>query len=55
MLSEKKKQIPAIYECCKCGHKYILGPGPQSPCYKCGSLYLKWLNYEKLNKKYFHN
>jgi Zn finger protein HypA/HybF involved in hydrogenase expression len=48
-------KIKAIYECCKCQHTYEGRPGPQLPCPLCHSKYLKWLNYEELNKKYFKN
>ena len=47
--------IIAKYRCCKCGYEYDGFPGPQDPCIKCGSLYMEWLNYEELNKKYFHH
>ena len=45
--------IIAQYKCCKCHHKYNGKPGPQDPCHKCGSLYIKWLNYDELYRKYF--
>jgi rRNA maturation endonuclease Nob1 len=47
--------IIAKYRCCKCNYEYDGISGPQNPCPRCGSLYLKWINYEDLNKKYFHH
>lgn len=47
------KIIPAEYECVKCNHKWTDKPGPitfngtETKCPSCGSLYMKWLNYER--------
>lgn len=39
------------FECCSCGYRY------ENSCYntqcpKCGHLYVKWINYEKLAADY---
>ena len=44
----------AQYLCLKCGHEYAHKPRP-TECPKCGHLYVKWLNYAEMNKKYFKN
>jgi len=35
------------YECLECLHIYMGNPGMQDDCKKCGSRYIKWLNWEK--------
>lgn len=35
------------YECCKCGVRFKWQNGPTGPNPCCGSLYRKWLDYEK--------
>ena len=37
--------------CLKCGHRWEAVHGPQD-CPKCGHLYVKWLNYDEMRKKY---
>lgn len=44
----------AKYQCEKCKFKYEHKPYP-TQCPKCGHLYVKWLNYEEMNKKIFKN
>ncbi|MHA1232624.1 MAG: hypothetical protein ACTSPQ_18485 [Candidatus Helarchaeota archaeon] len=48
-------EVIAKYECCNCFYKYEATPGPQPTCPRCGSLYMKWTNYNEVNKRYFHN
>ena len=44
--------ILAKYECVKCGFQWVQPPD-QVTCPKCKHLYIKWLNYDELNEKYF--
>ncbi len=42
------KQDPvAVYECTSCGYRYIDEPRTQDDCRRCGSNYMKWLNYKE--------
>lgn len=36
----------AKYKCIKCNFEFEGSPGPTT-CYKCGSLYVRWENYDK--------
>lgn len=46
----------AEYQCIACGHEWIgwCGPGaveedePPLACQTCGSIYVKWANYEEM-------
>ena len=40
-------KVLAIFECVSCKHTFSNTPGPHNECFKCGSLYLNWLNYEQ--------
>ncbi len=44
----------AKYQCQKCKFKYEHQPRV-TQCPQCGHLYVKWLNYEEMNEKYFKN
>lgn len=35
-----------LYECCRCKAKWSGPPDSQTHCAHCGSLYVKWVNYE---------
>ena len=54
---ERKAAMPTTgkYKGLKCGYEFELTPNRQASCIKCGHLYVKWVNYEELNRKYFHN
>jgi len=41
----------AIFKCLKCDYKWKDMTGP-TQCPKCGHLYVKWVNYEQLAKKW---
>jgi Zn finger protein HypA/HybF involved in hydrogenase expression len=43
--------IIAENECLNCHHKWSDKPGPVT-CPKCGSEYVKWLNYEQLAEQH---
>jgi Zn finger protein HypA/HybF involved in hydrogenase expression len=43
----KQYKIIAEYKCCNCNFKYQHPPMP-TQCPKCGSDYVKWVNYNKL-------
>jgi DNA-directed RNA polymerase subunit RPC12/RpoP len=51
----------ARYKCLQCGHAFMGDPGPTTTrggqprpnaCSKCGSMYVKWVNYESWRKKH---
>ena len=42
-----RKKLIAKFKCLKCKHEYT-GPTGPTECPKCGHLYVKWLNYNKL-------
>lgn len=48
-------QLTGEYKCLKCGYEFELTPNRITSCIECGHDYVKWLNYEELNDKYFHN
>ncbi|MBA7681549.1 hypothetical protein ES703_89889 [subsurface metagenome] len=41
--------MKAEYRCLKCQHQWKADPGP-TPCPWCGHDYVKWLNYEEMEK-----
>ena len=41
----------AEYKCCKCDYEYNGKPGP-TQCPRCSHLYVKWINFEELRKKW---
>ncbi len=48
---------PAKYECTKCGHNFErekpgvhLDPDNPPECDRCGSVYVKWLNYKDFTR-----
>jgi len=47
----KRPPRPALgeFECCECKWRFLTKPGvhEQSYCPGCGSIYYKWLDYEK--------
>lgn len=45
-----KKKHKLKYRCVKCFAKWEQDTGIAVPCYNCGSLYVKWTNYEQLRK-----
>lgn len=40
----------AKYRCLKCGFEWSEPAGP-TQCPKCGHLYVRWLNYERLRRQ----
>ena len=45
--------MKAEYLCLKCQHYWEGKPGPVT-CPKCGHDYVKWLNYEEMEKVWGH-
>jgi len=43
--------MKAEYKCLKCGYQYKGFPGP-TQCPKYNHLYIKWLNFEDMKKKW---
>lgn len=39
----------SCYNCLKCGYEWTSNPGP-TQCPKCKNLYVKWINYEEMQK-----
>lgn len=48
------EKMEAIYACTECGNKWKFLPGP-TQCPECYCIWVEWLNYDELNKKYFSN
>jgi hypothetical protein len=42
------------YECVKCKFNFWSSSGPHT-CFKCGSAFIKWLNYEEWLKTHHVN
>ncbi len=53
-MTQKDIRIIADYLCLRCRYVYQDDPGP-TQCPKCGHLYIKWLNYKDLNRRFFKN
>ena len=51
------KKFFCTYKCLKCEHKWKVkiknSEQTVTNCVKCGHKYVKWLNYEKLEKEIF--
>ena len=43
--------MKAKYKCLKCKYEYQELSGP-TQCPKCNHLYIKWLNFEEMKKKW---
>ena len=43
-------KILAKFKCLKCGYEWEEVTGP-TQCSKCNHLWVKWINYEYMNKK----
>ena len=44
--------MKAEFKCLKCGYEYKDEPGP-TVCRRCGHLYVKWLNYNEMERLLF--
>lgn len=43
--------MKAKYKCDRCGFEWETDPYP-TMCFRCGNLYVKWVNYEEMEEQW---